>query len=43
MPEACVGTDEHDVLTMLKGKLELEEQEGPVVTDKLSKITKRRF
>ena len=28
---------------MLEGDLELEEQEGPAMTDKLSQITKSRF
>ena len=43
VPETCAGTDEHDVLTMLEGELEPEEQEGPAVTEKPSKITKSRF
>ena len=37
-----MGTDEHDVLTLLDGDLEPEEQEGPAVTDKLLEVTKSR-
>ena len=43
VPGTCAGTDEHDVLTMLEGELEPEGQERPVLTEKLSKITKSRF